>query len=59
MNEKWKPAGWDEIAFNLGFATPYKAGSKELAVFSDGVEASANAMLEALRDNGIYTYGCH
>ena len=44
----WRPAKWEETTFYLGFGTSYKCASKELGVFGDGVEASADAILEAL-----------
>ena len=43
----YRPDDWDEISFNLGFATPHKATSDKLAVFSDGIEAGADAMVRA------------
>jgi hypothetical protein len=48
----YRPDDWDEIAFNLGFATPYQCNSNELSVFSEGIEAGADAMLESLIKDG-------
>ena len=55
----WRPENWEETTFHLGFNTPYKCASKELGVFGDGVEAGADAMLEALKKDGVFTYGHH
>lgn len=47
-HQMWRPPDWAEITFNLGFDQPFTALSHELAIYSDGVEAGANAILKAL-----------